>query len=97
MSLPKGVRHGSSLAHRWFKCRCWECQAWRRAYDKGRSRDIRNGTRTVKAQGRWYVCVTTWGVTYASHEYNRSNCCIRCGANREIEEAWEARWQESKP
>ena len=95
VELPDGVFHGTSFAHRWFKCRCIECQAWRREYDKDRKRDIRDGKRIVRKQGKWYVCITRWGQTFGEHEYNWNGRCIRCGADRETEEFWERKWQES--
>jgi hypothetical protein len=97
VDLPEGKEHGTPYAHRRRGCRCARCQAWRRAYDKGRNREIRDGARKVREQGHWYVCANRWGATFAEHEYNRWGTCLRCGTDRKTEEFWERRWQEAKP
>lgn len=96
VDLPPGARHGSSYAHRRFKCRCGPCQAWRREYDSGRpprGKNAPGGRRALDPEAGWYVCANRWGATFREHEYSRVGVCIRCGADRPTESHWERVWR----
>ena len=99
MELPPHLHHGGSTAyHAPYRCRCEACLDWRWAYDQKRSRSYSRKERPDKI-GRhpWYVCVDEDSFTYGWHHYHDGARCIRCGANKQTEEFWEARWKASKP
>lgn len=97
LDLPAHIKHGTLHAHRYYKCRCWPCLYRHRRYDQERNQSIRRGTWRRPNSSRWYVCVSSFGVTHAEHLYNRPGQCIRCGADRKTEELWEEKWKGSKP
>lgn len=97
LELPPNVKHGTLHAHRYYKCRCWECKGARHTYDQQRNQAIRKGTWSSARRSRgWYVCHSGYGVTHAEHEYNWSGFCTRCRADRKTEEFWEAKWKEGE-
>lgn len=98
--LPPHLNHGESYVYRHYKCRCTKCQKWRRDYDqKRRDKTTRRGKWGGKRSPHsgWYVCANQWAVTFAEHAYNWRGACTRCGRDRQTEEFWERKWQESKP
>lgn len=92
----RDARHGTAYVHGKLKCRCLECQEYRREQDRLRPPRGKNRPPVDREELGWYVCATRWGQTYAEHEYSRIGICIRCKAHRATEEYWEARWKESE-
>jgi hypothetical protein len=96
VTLPPGVHHGTAKAHQMpYRCRCVQCLTWRREYDVNRPRRDYEPRPKASPDAGWYVCADTYAVTYAEHEYDPADLCIRCRADRETEELWEARWKET--
>lgn len=101
VDLPDHLRHGGSTAyHKPYRCRCGECVTWRRTYDRELTLRRTGGVpsrRRTTGRSPWYVCTDTLSLTYAWHDYDASDLCRRCGADRDTEELWEERWQQTSP
>jgi hypothetical protein len=99
VALPAHLRHGGSTAyHKPYRCRCGECLAWRRLYDRRiyARREAGKKPRHMSGRSPWYVCVDRFSTTYSWHDYDRMDLCQSCGADREVEEFWEAKWKEQQ-
>jgi hypothetical protein len=54
VELPGRVQHGSPRAYNGYKCRCIDCQEWRRSYDRNYWQLQRSGKVKVKRLRRKY-------------------------------------------
>lgn len=96
VDIPEHLSHGTSYVHRHYRCRCEECQEWRRSYDRNRDSSSRRGIwepldRRWPTRRPWYVCARD-GRRHANHRYMAGQC-VRCDAEQGIEELWERKWR----
>ena len=92
VDIPDHLSHGSSYVHRWYGCRCKDCQSWRREYDQQYRADGGNRRGRPARERGWYVCLGWYGVTYEEHDYTRTGTCVRCDALKAVEDHWEQQW-----